>query len=134
MWRRLREALAGLACVVLGSCYFCLLLLANLGRRFARMPDPFASSGRGARYGMRVMAPARLLPRRTLAITFGKYIFCKHRDPGPDVLRHEFMHSLQYRLYGFFGFLWRYGVDIARYGYADSSLETAARLTEHQGP
>ena len=114
--KRLRDALAGLACVCLGSCYFALLFLANIGR--PRLKGP---------YDARVITAARLLPLSALAITFGPFVFCKRRLPSLQTLRHEMVHVTQYRFFGWTGFLWRYGVDIARHGYDDSQLEAEAR-------
>ena len=119
--KRLRDALAGLACVCLGSCYFALLFLTNIGRPRLRGP-----------YDAWVITSARLLPRSATAITFGHLVFCKRRLPSLQTLRHEMMHVTQYRFYGWIGFLWRYGVDIARHGYDGSTMETAARLAAYQ--
>lgn len=124
--KRAKEVLAGFACVCIGFAYFVLLLLANTGKKRMRVPDPFAYNGPGAVYNILVITGARLLPRKALAITYGKYVFCKRRIPSLYTLRHEFAHSDQYRQYGFFSFLWRYGVEIARYGYDRSPLEQEA--------
>lgn len=124
--RKVKCALAGTAGVVMGTLYFWLLMLANVGKKRTRVSDPFAPKGRGATYNILVITSARLLPRHTLAITYGKYVFCKRRIPTLNTLRHEFAHSDQYRRYGFFRFLWRYGVEIARHGYGRGPLEQEA--------
>ncbi|NSL88934.1 DUF4157 domain-containing protein [Chitinophaga sp. Mgbs1] len=46
-------------------------------------------------------------------------------------LRHEACHLLQYRQYGYAGFMCRYLWESARRGYYNNRLEVAARLAEN---
>ena len=78
-----------------------------------------------------------ILPRKFIAITFGKQIFIKRMPEEIEelsrerLLRHEKKHSEQYARYGFIGFLIRYLILWIKYGYKDHPLEIEARLAEN---
>ena len=61
-------------------------------------------------------------------ITFGKYVFLtEEASKDPKFVKHEECHVLQYRQYGFIGFLVRYIYYFFKYGYINNPFEVEAR-------
>lgn len=77
-----------------------------------------------------------ILPKKFIAITFGKHIFIKKRLEDfskiskEKLIKHESKHVEQYKLYGFFGFLIRYLWYHIRFGYEENPFEVKAKKAE----
>jgi hypothetical protein len=103
--------------VVLGTLNFAFLSLVNVGKKRRTIGC--------ARY----IFTARGLPKHAHAVTYGSSIFVRDSFDVVDVhvLMHELIHVEQFRRWGWFGMLSRYGADIMQNGYADSYIEQEAR-------
>ena len=78
-----------------------------------------------------------ILPRKYIAITFGKHVFIKRKPEEflsdrqrERLLKHEAKHVEQYKFWGFFGFLRRYIKYHIKYGYLKNPMEIEARKAE----
>ena len=67
-------------------------------------------------------------------ITFGDTVYSGHDVLTEVDLKHEYCHTLQYKKYGFVGFLVRYLWWSLRYGYHKNPLEVEAYDYEINGP
>lgn len=85
---------------------------------------------------------ARLAARRmgtaNMAVTVGRTIYLYHATRAeflgnPRWVNHEICHLLQFRRYGFFGFLWRYGWETMQQGYRGNKYEKEALAAENDG-
>lgn len=63
-------------------------------------------------------------------LTIGSRIYLRkpHTATSAHILAHEFRHVLQWRKYGFFGFLWRYLTLGLTRGYTNHPMEVEAEV------
>lgn len=109
---------------VVGSLVYIYLRLLNAGRRAAILDHETARP-------VRWLVNARGL-RRGVTITFGHRVYSNSRNPfAIALIRHELEHVRQYERHGWFGFLARYGMQLALYGYMDAPFEVDARRASH---
>jgi len=110
---------------ILGTAYFLLLKLRNGGRQLeqVRMLPP----GGKELVDVIIIRKAKWLPADASAITFGKRVYTKALLPSTGLIAHELVHVEQYKRWGWFGFLSRYGADMGLHGYDGSWIEEEAR-------
>jgi hypothetical protein len=68
------------------------------------------------------------LPKTYIAISILGYVFVKRLSLPENTIVHELRHTLQWKEYGFFGFLWNYLNEHRKHGYKCNKFEEAARL------
>jgi hypothetical protein len=73
-----------------------------------------------------VVPNAHWIPKGALAVTVGQTIYVREWPPVPGLILHEATHVEQFRRWGFFGFYWRYGIDLVENGYENSYIEAEA--------
>lgn len=115
----IKKFFGGLAGVIVGTLYYMALRTRNMGKTWIAQIDPFTKKDE-----IRHLPNSKWVTKA--AVTFGKRIFVK-TTPSTGLIRHEAVHCDQYRRWGFFGFLWRYGQDLLQYGYERSRIEQEAR-------
>lgn len=115
--KRILGALGFVLGPIVGSVFYGYLRFVNRGGRWEATFEDNTHA--------QLMRGARGVPKS--AITFGSHVFCRRKMPSFALVRHELTHVRQYKQYGWFGFLARYGREQALRGYAGNRLEQEAR-------